>query len=213
MDFLPEDIDAYAAGFTSAEPEYLAMLNRETHLKMVMPRMLSGHMQGRMLSMFSQMIQPERILEIGTYTGYAALCMAEGLKPGGQLITIDVNPELESMVRKYIALAGMEDRIDFRIGNAMEVIDTISGPLDLVFVDADKENYSHYYNKVLPKVRKGGFIIADNVLWSGKVTGDYQKLDEETRALVDYSRMVHNDPAVEHVLFPVRDGLMIARKK
>lgn len=213
MEFLPEDIEAYAAGFTSPEPDYLAELNRETYLKVIMPRMLSGHMQGRILSMFSKMVHPSRILEIGTYTGYSALCLAEGLQNDGKIITIDVNPELETIIRKYLEKAGFQEKVDFRIGNALEIIPDLSEQFDMVFIDADKENYLNYFHLVLPKVRRGGWIIADNVLWSGKVTEPYEQLDAETQALVDYSRAIHEDDRVEHVLMPVRDGLMIARKK
>lgn len=211
MDFLPKAIDDYSAIHTSPESDVLQSLNRETHANVMMPRMLSGHMQGRILSMFSHMIQPKRILEIGTYTGYSALCFAEGLTEGGKLYTIDINEEIEGMVRGYFKKAGVEHKIDYRIGNAMDIIPQINETFDLVFIDADKENYSNYYKLVFDKVRKGGFIIADNVLWSGKVVEPYEKLDVDTRALIDYSKMVHNDPRVEHVLFPVRDGLMVSR--
>lgn len=213
MEFLPEDIDRYAAELTAPESEHLAALNRETYLKTLMPRMLSGHMQGRILSMFSHMIKPKTVLEIGTFTGYSALCFAEGLQPDGKVITIDVNPELEAMVRKYISLSGMEDKIDFKIGDATQIIAELSGPFDLVFIDADKENYSLYFDLVIDKLAPNGWIIADNVLWSGKVTAPFDSLDDETKALVNYSTKVANDPRVEQVLLPVRDGLMICRKK
>lgn len=212
MEFLPEEIDGYAHEYTTPESDPLAALNRETNMKVLMPRMLSGHLQGRILSMFSHMIQPERILEVGTYTGYAAMCMAEGLKEGGMLTTIDINPEIETIARKHFEAGNLADKIEFRIGNALNIIPELEGPFQMVFIDADKENYLNYYQQVIDKVSTGGFIIADNVLWSGKVTGDYEAMDEETRALVDYVKFVHDDERVENVLMPVRDGLMVARK-
>ena len=212
MEFLDPTLDAFVVDHSNAEPELLNRLNRDTHLNVLMPRMLSGHLQGRVLSMLSHMINPKNILEIGTYTGYSALCLAEGLQDDGTIYTIDVNEELETMVRKYIAEAGLEERVDFRIGKALEVIPNIDAEFDMVFIDADKENYANYYDLVFDKVRKGGYIIADNVLWSGKVIDPADKMDHETRALVAYSDKVHADPRVEHVLFPIRDGLMIARK-
>ncbi len=213
MDFLPEKIDAYAGRHTSPESEVLAKLNRETYAKVLIPRMLSGHIQGRMLSTFSYMIRPERILEIGTYTGYSALCLAEGVAPGGFLHTIDINEELEDMVKRYIAEAGQQERIKMHIGNALEIVPTLSENWDLVFIDADKENYSAYYDLVIDHVRPGGFIIADNVLWSGKVTEPVDAKDEETQALVNFNKKVQDDDRVENVLFPVRDGLMVCRVK
>jgi predicted O-methyltransferase YrrM len=174
--------------------------------------MLSGHFQGRVLSMFSHMIKPNRILEIGTYTGYSALCLAEGLTENGKLITIDINEELEDITREYIQKAKMENLIDYVIGNAMEIIPTITDEFDIVFIDADKSNYCNYYNLVFDKVKKGGYIIADNVLWSGKVLEDYGSLDADTKVIVDYNKMIHDDVRVQEVLFPIRDGLMIARK-
>ena len=175
--------------------------------------MLSGHVQGRMLSMFSQMIRPKRVLEIGTYTGYSAICIAEGLEPGGEIITIDKNEEIEEMVRNYFGEAGLTDSIDYQIGIALDLIPNIDGPFDLVFIDADKFNYYNYFKLVIEKVRPGGFIIADNVLWSGKVIDKGQKTDEDTQAIRDFNRLVHADDRVEKVLFPVRDGLMVIRKK
>jgi caffeoyl-CoA O-methyltransferase len=173
--------------------------------------MLSGHLQGQVLRTFSMMLRPKNILEIGTYTGYSAICLAEGLQDGGRLYTIDINEELEEMVRRYIAKAGMEQKIDFRIGDAMEIIPVLNVTFDLVYIDADKVNYSNYYDLVWDKVRPGGFIVADNVLWSGKVLEE--KVDEDTRALKDFTKKVHADPRAENVLFPVRDGLMVIRKK
>lgn len=210
MNFLPEAIEKYVAEHTASEDALLQRLNRETHAKVLMPRMLSGHVQGRVLSMLSHMIKPSRILEIGTYTGYSAICMAEGLADDGKLITIDINEELEDMVRAYIEEAKLSQQIDYRIGNALDLIPKIDDKLDLVFIDADKINYSNYYDLCIGKVRKGGFIIADNVLWSGKVVGD--KIDKDTQALLDFNDKIHEDDRVENVLFPIRDGLMVVRK-
>ena len=213
MEFLPEEINAYAEQMTGAEPALLAELNRFTNVNMLMPRMISGHMQGRILSMFSHMIRPRRVLEIGTYTGYSALCWAEGLAEGGVVETIDVNDELETHIRSFLDRSEYKEQIKLYIGEALNILPEIEGPLDIVFIDADKENYVAYYDATIDKVRPGGFIIADNVLWSGKVTEDPEKMDEDTRGLYEYSRKIHADERVENVLFPVRDGLMIARKK
>ena len=213
MDFLPKIVEDYADRFTQAETELLKCLNRETYAKVVMPRMLSGHIQGRVLSMFSQMIRPDRILEIGTFTGYSALCLAEGLTETGKLITIDINDELESMVQRFFNQSTYKDQLDYRVGNAMEIVPTLAEQLDLVFIDADKVNYSNYFDLVIGKLRKGGFIIADNVLWSGKVTEPLSAMDDDTKALHSFNQKVHADDRVENVLFPVRDGLMVIRKK
>lgn len=214
MEFLPPEIEQYSEHHTTGESSLLQKLNRDTHAHVIMPRMLSGNLQGRMLATFSQMIRPKRILEIGTFTGYSALCMAEGLSEEGKLITIDINEELESMVRTYIKEAGRESTIDYRIGNAMELVPLLEEEFDLVFIDADKINYLNYYKMVLPKVRIGGFIIADNVLWSGKIVlKEGKKADKDTQALLDFNDFVHQDEAVENVLLPLRDGLMILRKK
>lgn len=213
MNFLPPEIEAYAEKFTEPESDVLKELNRETYAHVLVPRMLSGHMQGRILSMFSKMIKPKLILEIGTYTGYSALCLAEGLQPGGILHTIDINEELEDMIKHYISKAGMYDKIKLHIGNATDVIKTIEGTFDLVFIDADKENYSNYFDMVINRVAIGGYIIADNVLWSGNVIKPESEMDDETKALVKYSEKVFSDNRVEQVLFPVRDGLLVARKK
>jgi caffeoyl-CoA O-methyltransferase len=213
MEFLDPAVDNYVVSHSQAEPELLDKLNRETHLNVLMPRMLSGHLQGRVLSMLSHMVNPKYVMEIGTYTGYSALCLAEGLQEGGKVFTVDINEELEPMVRRYVEEAGLTDKIDFRIGKALEVLPTIDAEFDLVFIDADKNNYANYYDMVFDKVRTGGFIVADNVLWSGKVLDDTSTMDVDTKALLDYSKKIHADPRVENVLFPVRDGLMIARKK
>jgi caffeoyl-CoA O-methyltransferase len=214
MEFIDEDLQRYAEGHTSPEPELLHKINRQTHLSVMRPRMLSGHLQGRLLSMFSHMIRPKQILEVGTYTGYSALCLAEGMQEDGTLHTIDINEELEDMVRGYIAEAGLSESVKYYIGNALEIIPTIDATFDLVFIDADKYNYATYYDMVIDRVRPGGYIIADNVLWSGKVLEKYRKkLDEDTAALLDFNSKVHEDPRVENILLPVRDGLMVARKK
>ena len=213
MEFLPEAIQEYVARHSDEESPLLARLNRETHAKVLAPRMLSGHVQGRVLSMLSHMIRPKLVLEIGTYTGYSALCMAEGLATDGKLITLDKNEELEAMVRGYISEAGLEAQIDYRLGDAMALIPEIDGPYDLVFIDADKINYYNYFKLVVDKVRPGGFIIADNVLWSGKVIETEKKIDKDTQAIIDFNRLIDADDRVENVLFPVRDGLMVIRRK
>ena len=213
MDFLPVAIEEYVQIHSDEESELLKKINRETHARVMMPRMLSGHVQGRILSMLSHMIRPEIILEIGTYTGYSALCMAEGLSSTGKLITVDINEELEDQVQGYFDESAYREQIDYRIGNAMELIPTIDEQLDLVFIDADKKNYLNYYNLVFDQVRTGGFIIADNVLWSGKVVQTEKKIDKDTQAILDFNRWVQEDDRVENVLFPVRDGLMVVRKK
>lgn len=210
MKFLPDLIEDYAAQFSSQEDAVLSALNRETHLKVMLPQMLSGHIQGNFLKMMSYMIQPKRILEIGTFTGYSAICFAQGLQEGGKLYTIDINAELEDMCRKYFEEAKLTDKIDFRIGNAIDIIPSIDETFDLVFIDADKINYSNYYDLVFDRVRPGGFIIADNVLWSGKVCQDNH--DKDTAALHAYNLKIQNDVRVENYLVPIRDGLMVARK-
>lgn len=211
MEFLNEVIQRYSEQHSTPESELLKRINRETHLSVLKPRMLSGHLQGRVLSMISKMIHPSSILEIGTYTGYSAICLAEGLKPNGKLITLDVNEELEEKVRGYFAEAGLSQVVDFRIGNALEIIPTINSSFDLVFIDADKENYSQYYDLVFDKVRSGGIMLADNVLWSGKVIDT--KPDRDTRAIIDFNKKVSQDSRVESVLLPIRDGIMMLRKK
>ena len=212
MDFLPELIEKYVDSHTREESEVLKKLNRETYAKVLMPQMLSGHVQGRFLKMISCMINPSHVLEVGTFTGYSSICIAGGLKEGGMVHTIDINEELLPMATRYIKEAGMEGKIKTYTGNALEIIPTLDYTFDLVFIDADKTNYSKYYELAIDKVRKGGFIIADNVLWSGKVTETIKKSDDETRAIVAYNDMVMRDPRVENVLVPIRDGLMIARK-
>lgn len=212
MDFILSEIQQYAEAHTSKEPELLEEINRETYVNVLKPRMLSGHMQGRILSMLSHMISPKRILEIGTYTGYSAICLAEGLQKGGNLITLDINEELEQKVRAYIERSAYHDEIDYRIGDALELLPTLDGPFDLVFIDADKENYGAYFDLLIDKVRTGGMIIADNVLWSGKVVKKTVKYDKDTAAIKAFNLKVHTDKRVENVLMPVRDGLMLIRK-
>lgn len=213
MEFLDTKIDQYACDHTSKESELLYDLDRKTHLQVFHPRMLSGHLQGRFLSMISHMVNPKLILEIGTYTGYSALCFAEGMQENGKLITIDINEELEPFTQGYFDQSPYKNQIDFKIGNALDIVPEIKEEIDIVFIDADKENYSNYYNLVFDKVRKGGFIIADNVLWSGKIIEDIKPNDKDTPALIEFNKMVQNDDRVENVLAPIRDGLMIVRKK
>jgi predicted O-methyltransferase YrrM len=211
MEFIEPAIQAYSEAHTTPESEVLQKLHRDTHTKVLMPRMLSGHLQGRLLSQFSHMLRPKSILEIGTYTGYSAICLAEGLADGGKLITIDKNEELEAMMRKAWHAAGLSDVIELHLGDARAILPGIPGPFDLVFIDADKKNYLLYYQEILPKVRPGGIILADNVLWSGKVANPESK-DVDTLALREFNAFVANDPRVETLLLPIRDGIMMARK-
>ncbi len=211
MEFLDPLLEKYVCEHTANESDLLKKINRETHLEVLQPRMLSGHFQGRVLSMFSKMIRPDRILEIGTYTGYSALCLAEGLTPNGKLVTIDINEELAPRVRSYFAASEFSEQIDYKIGAAMELIPTSNEKWDIVFIDADKHNYINYYHLVFPMVNVGGYIIADNVLWSGKVI-DSSHNDKDTQLLREYNRLNHEDERVEEVLFPIRDGLMVSRK-
>lgn len=212
MDFLPKRIEEYAAAHSTAEPEVLKRLNRETHARVLKPRMLSGHMQGNLLSFISRMLQPGRVLEIGTYTGYSAICLAKGLTPGGLLHTIDHNPELEDFTAKYIREAGLEKMIVQHIGEALDVIPTLDEVFDLVFIDADKENYCRYFDLVLPKLRRGGIILADNTLWSGNVLLPPEEMDDETKGIAEFNQYVHQHPQVSNMLLPFRDGLMLIEK-
>lgn len=212
MDFLPSEIEQYALTHSQQENPLLAELNRETWAKVLQPRMLSGHLQGRFLSLLSNITQPKRILEIGTYTGYSALCLAEGLAPNGHLHTIDANEELESMIRKYVNKAGLNDKITLHIGDARTIIPTLNEKWDMVFIDADKENYSTYFDLVIDAVNPGGLIIADNVLWSGKILEQANANDHETLALQAFNKTVSEDQRVTPLLLPIRDGLMILRK-
>ncbi|MGL1886109.1 MAG: O-methyltransferase [Reichenbachiella sp.] len=211
MEFIDKKIQSYSEEHTSAPSDLLKRIDRETHLQVLRPRMLSGRMQGRILSMLSHMIKPEFILEIGSYTGYSALCLAEGLAIGGRLVTIDVNEELADRVNGYISESNYSEQIQFRSGDALELIPSISEKIDLVFIDADKLNYQQYFELVIDKMNKGGYIIADNVLWSGKVVEEVKKTDKDTLALLDFNQRMHEDSRVENVLLPVRDGLMILR--
>jgi len=212
MEFISPELLAYCEAHTQAEDPLLLKITRETQAKVLLPRMLSGHLQGKILEFFAKMMQPTAILEIGTFTGYSAICLARGLAPGGKLLTLDINDELETMVRGFFEESGLASQIDYRLGNARELLLDIPGPFDLVFIDADKKNYCNYYHLVFDKVKKGGYIIADNVLWSGKVLEDYDSLDRDTQIIMDYNKMVHEDSRVQEVLLPIRDGLMIARK-
>ncbi|MGB6035064.1 MAG: O-methyltransferase [Cryomorphaceae bacterium] len=214
MEFIDPELDKYVHHHTKAENDLLNELNRETYLKVLQPRMLSGHVQGRILSMYSKLIQPKRILEIGTYTGYSALCLAEGLAEGGILHTIEKNEELQSIINRYVERAELTDRIKLHIGDALPIIESMDATFDLVFIDADKTNYLNYYEAILPKMKSGGCIIADNVLWSGKVLDEKElKNDPDTAVLNEFNKAVTADERVENVLLPVRDGLMVIRKK
>lgn len=212
MNFLPDAIEEYAEAHTSPESELLAKVNRTTYLKHIAPRMLSGHLQGRVLSMMSKMLKPMRILEVGSYTGYSALCLAEGLAEGGKLITIEANEELRPTLESHFAQSPYNKSIELIIGDAKEVIQTLAGPFDLVFIDADKYNYPLYYDLLIDKICLGGYIIADNVLWSGKVVTEVADNDYEAKAIIEFNNKAHNDPRVENLLLPIRDGLMVLRR-
>lgn len=213
MEFIDKKLSQYSEEHTTPENELLKALNRDTHVNVLAPRMLSGHLQGRLLSLFSKMIQPKAILEIGTYTGYAALCLAEGLTNDGILHTIDINEELETRIQKYFDQSSYSNQIKLHIGNALDIIPKIQQQFDLVFIDADKENYSNYYDLLIDAMPSGGIIMADNVLWSGKVT-DSEALasDNDTHELDRFNAKVQSDLRVENILIPVRDGIMVARK-
>ena len=205
-----EDLIKYAEQFTSDESPVLQELRRECYEHYADSSMLSGFVQGRVLSMFSKMIRPKVVLEIGTYLGYSALCVAEGLVEGGKVITLDIQEDTNKVARSFVTKTEYKDKIEFHLGNAVDVIPTLLETFDLVFIDADKPNYSNYYDLVFDRVRPGGFIIADNVLWSGKVLLDEK--DESTQALHDFNQKVLADPRVTNVLFPIRDGLMVMNK-
>jgi len=213
MEFISKDLSDYCENNTSPESEVLALLNRETHLKVVSPRMLSGHLQGRFLSFISKLQQPKLIVEIGTYTGYSALCLAEGLHPEGKLISIDVNEETSSFAKSFIAKTEYANHIELVFADAKEYVAAIKEPVDLVFIDADKKNYLTYYHLMIDKIKSGGIIIADNVLWSGKITMPEEEMDRETLALHQFNQFVQQDNRVENILLPIRDGLMVVRKK
>lgn len=213
MEFLPHIISKYAEEHTGEETELLYALNRQTNLRTTKPRMLSGKLQGRFLSLIAKLAKPNTILEIGTFTGYSALCLAEGLTENGRLYTIDNNKETNVIAREFINQSPQAGKIKLLEGKAADLIAGLDGPFDLVFIDADKENYAGYYDLVIDKLSSGGLIIADNVLWSGKVADESAKKDSETEALDAFNKMVHNDSRVENILVPLRDGLMMARKK
>ena len=211
MHFISEELENYVATHSENEPELLVRLNRETHQKILQPRMLSGHFQGRVLSMLSKLIRPTAILEIGTYTGYAALCLAEGLSEKGTLDTIDNNEELYDFQKKYFEQSVWSNQIHQHLGNALDIIPGLNKKFDLVFIDADKENYIHYFQMIVPLMNKGGVILSDNVLWSGKVLEEVKSNDKSTRILLEYNELLKKDPRVETVLLPIRDGLTVSR--
>jgi predicted O-methyltransferase YrrM len=212
MDFIKEDINKYAEEYTESESDVLKELDRETHVGVLHSRMLSGKMQGRFLSMISKMIQPERILEIGTYTGYSAICLCEGLKENGTLFTIDVNDELNDMIHRYINKANLQNKITLITGDAKNELPLLNHTFDLVFIDADKKNYALYYDLIFEKVKVGGYILADNVLWSGHVLEDENEMDEETKAIHDFNQKIKSDTRVSKILLPIRDGLFLIRR-
>lgn len=213
MHFLPEKIDNYVVNHSQQEPELLQQLSKETWQKVLNPRMLSGAFQGRVLSMISKLINPKNILEIGTYTGYSALCLAEGMQLDGKLITIDKNEELEDLQVKYFQKSDYKNQIQQHIGNAIEIIPTLNEKFDLVFIDADKSNYVNYFNLIINKINKGGIILSDNVLWSGKVVEELDDKDIDTKVLLEYNKLLNEDHRLETVLLPIRDGLTISRVK
>lgn len=210
MNLIEKNVQAYAEAHTTPERKLLAQLSAETYASLEMPQMLSGHLQGAFLSMLSRMVRPRAILEIGTYSGYSAICLADGLAENGHLHTIEIEPHLRDIAVKYIEKAGLSNRISCQLGDALEIIPTIDESFDLVFLDADKANYCRYYDLVFPKVRQQGFIVADNVLWSGKVLGNEN--DAQTRGLVQYNKKIQADDRIYNVLAPIRDGLMIVQK-
>ena len=213
MHFIPEDLDDYVVSHSEDEPKLLKQLNRETYQKILQPRMLSGHYQGRVLSMISKLVNPKNILEIGTYTGYSTLCLAEGMQRNGALHTIDINEELIDFQRKYFDKSGYGNQIHQHLGDALEIIPKLDTTFDLVFIDADKENYSNYFNLIIDELNTGGIIISDNVLWSGKVLEtSFKKDDTSTPALIEYNSLLKEDNRVETVVLPIRDGLTISRK-
>ncbi|MFT4802801.1 MAG: caffeoyl-CoA O-methyltransferase [Flavobacteriaceae bacterium] len=213
MHFIPDKLDDYVVTHSQEEPELLQQLSRETWQKVLAPRMLSGHFQGRVLSIISKLINPKNILEIGTYTGYSALCLAEGMQSKGQLHTIDTNEELYDLQRKYFDKSNYGNQIVQHIGNALDIIPSLKETFDLVFIDADKQNYPNYLDIILPKLKTGSVILSDNVLWTGKVIEPLMEGDKDTEALIKYNKMANNHPQLETVLLPIRDGLTISRVK
>jgi len=213
MDIVNKNIEKYIEEHTSDVSKVLADLDRETHIKILRPRMLSGAVQGKLLELLVKMSGAKKILEIGTYTGYSAISMANALPHDGHLDTIDINIELETIVNKYIKLANLEDKISYHIGNALNIIPKLEGNFDFVFIDADKSNYLNYYNLLIDKLPKGAWIIADNVLWSGKILSEAKQNDKETKAIQEFNDFVQNDTRVENILLSIRDGLMVIRKR
>ncbi len=213
MHFIPEKLDDYVVKHSEDEPELLQELTIETYQKILQPRMLSGHYQGRILSMISKLVNPKNILEIGTYTGYSALCLAEGMQPDGELHTIDSNEELVDFQRKYFDKSGFGKQIHQHLDDALDIIPKLNKTFDLVFIDADKSNYLNYFHAIIDKLNVGGIILSDNVLWSGKVIEDVNSEDISTKVLLEYNALLKNDIRVETVLLPIRDGLTISRKK
>jgi len=211
MHFISQELEDYIEQHSEKEPALLAALNKETYRKILLPRMLSGHFQGRVLSMLSKLIRPINILEIGTFTGYAALCLCEGMQENGQLHTIDIKEELVDFQRKYFDKSPWGNQIVQHLGEAISILPTLDMKFDLVFIDADKENYINYFELILPKMNKGGIILSDNVLWSGKVLEPLQKNDLSTKILLEYNELLKNDARVETVLLPIRDGLTVSR--
>lgn len=211
--FISERLEQYLEAHSENEPELLQLLNRETHQKILQPRMLSGHYQGRVLGLISKLVNPKYILEIGTYTGYSALCLAEGLQKGGSLHTIDNNEELFDFQRKYFDISDYGKQIHQHLGNALEIIPTLPFVFDLVFIDADKENYARYFHLVIEKVRPGGLILSDNVLWSGKILEVVKDSDRSTKALLEYNQLLKKDNRIETIILPIRDGLTVSRKR
>ena len=206
-------LEQYILDHTEAESELLSELNRETEHKILLPRMLSGHLQGKVLEMISKMIQPSYILELGTYTGYSAICLAQGLKDGGVLHTIEINDELEKFTQGFIDKSGLKDKINLHIGDSCEIIPQLPDGIDLAFIDADKRQYIDYYELIIEKVKTGGIILVDNVLWSGKVLENSEETDEYTKGIIEFNDFVHQDSRVENVILPIRDGIMMLRKK
>lgn len=213
MHFLPEKIDEYIVAHSETEPELLKQLTRETYQKILQPIMLSGSYQGRVLSMISKLIRPKTILELGTFTGYATLCLAEGLQANGEIHTIDVNEELVDFQRKYFDRSDYGKQIHQHLGNALDIIPTLNKTFDLVFIDADKPNYSNYFHAIIDKLNSGGIIISDNVLWHGKVIEKLDPKDISTKAVLDFNTLLKSDDRIETVMLPIRDGLTISRKK
>ena len=213
MHFIPEALDEYVVNHSEDEPELLQALTRETYQKILQPRMLSGHFQGRILSMISKLINPKYILEIGTYTGYSALCLAEGMQSDGELHTIDINEELTDFQRKYFNKSPYGNQIIQHTGNAIDIIPKLKTKFDLIFIDADKDNYPIYYDLIMSKLKTGGVLLSDNVLWSGKVIEPLKEDDIATKALLTYNRLLKDDERLETILLPIRDGLTISRKK